>query len=87
MENITRQFWDMIRMPDTGIDRVNILVKYQQELLVFTSHKGRLIGDGDVDLTGVDGDGDENEAPLKVEDKNDLYNQKDQEMIHPKQED
>ena len=49
----------MILMPDTIIYRVNILVKYQQELLVFTDIKGWIIGDSDVDLTGVYGDGDE----------------------------
>ena len=48
-------------MPATVIDRVNLLVKYQQELLVFTDSKGIIIGDGDVGLTGVDGYGDENE--------------------------
>ena len=51
MENITRKFWDMILMRDTVIDRVNILGKYQQEILVSTDCKVRLIGDGDVDLT------------------------------------
>ena len=56
----------MIPMPEPVIDRVNILVKYQQELLVFTDHKGRLIVDSYVELTGVDVDGDENEAPLKL---------------------
>ena len=40
--------------------------KYQQELFVFTDYKGRLIGDGDVYFTGVDGDRYENEAPLKI---------------------
>ena len=48
----------MILMPFTVIDRVNISEKYQQEILVFTDRKGRLVGDGDVDLTGVDGYGD-----------------------------
>ena len=64
----------MILMPDAVIDRVNILGKYQQELLVFTDCNDWLIGDGDGDgdLTGVDGDGDENEAPLKIENENDL---------------
>ena len=50
----------MILIPDTVIDRVNILGKYQQELSVFTDHRGQIIVDGDVDLTGVDGDEDEN---------------------------
>ena len=62
-------------MPDMFIDQVNLLIKDQQELLVFTYCKGRIIGDGDVDLTGVDGDGGENEAPLKIENWNYLYYQ------------
>ena len=61
----------MILMPDTIIYRVNILVKDQQELLVFTDHKGRLIGDRDMNLTVVDVEGDKNEtslneAPVKI---------------------
>ena len=35
MKNITRQYWYIILMPDTVIDRVNLLRKYQKELLVF----------------------------------------------------
>ena len=69
MKNITRRSWYMIPMPDTVIDRVNLLGKYQQEQL-FTDHKVQIIGDGDVELTGVDGDGDENEAPIKIENNN-----------------
>ena len=56
-ENITRQYWYIISMIYTVIHQVNIPEKYQQEILVFTYHKGRLIGDGDVDLTGVEGMG------------------------------
>ena len=48
----------MIAMPDIVNFRFNVLGKYQQNLLVFTDRKGRLIVDGDVDLTGVDGYGD-----------------------------
>ena len=48
----------MIPMPYTIVDRVNILGKYQQELFLFTGCKGRLIVDGDVDITGVNGGGD-----------------------------
>ena len=83
MQKITRRSWDMILIPDTVIYRINILVKYKQELLVFTDWKGRLIGDGDVYLIGLDGDGDENEAPLKFGNENDLDYQKDQEEVHP----
>ena len=57
----------MILMLDTVIARVNLLGKHQQDLLIFTHRRGRLIGNGNVGLKGVDGDGDENEAPLKIE--------------------
>ena len=40
MKNITRIFWDMIQMPEIVIDRVNILGRDQQDILVFTDHKG-----------------------------------------------
>ena len=55
MKNITSQYWDIIPIPETVIDRVNILGKYQKKILVFTDRKGRLIVDGDVEITGVDG--------------------------------
>ena len=57
----------MILMLDTAISRVDLLGKHQQDILIFTHRRGRLIGDGNVGLKGVDGDGDENEAPLKIE--------------------
>ena len=50
-------------MPDTVIDWVNLLGKYQQQLSVFNDRKGQIIGDGDVELTGVDLD--ESEVSLK----------------------
>ena len=74
-------------MIDTVIDWVNLLGKDQQYLLVFTDSKGRLIRDSDVELTGVDMDGDENETPVKIENKNNLDYQEDQEEVHPEQED
>ena len=46
--------------------------------MIFTDPKGRIIGDGDVELTGVDGDGDENEAPLKIENKKNIDYQEEQ---------
>ena len=55
----------MIPMPDTFNGWVNILEKYQKELLVFTYRRGQLIVEGGVKLIGVDGDGDEKESPLK----------------------
>ena len=72
MKNITGRYWDMIPLPDIVIDRFNILGKYKQELLLFNDHKGRIIGYGYVNLTGMDGDGDENYSPLKIENENDL---------------
>ena len=56
----------MSLIPDKFIDLVNILGKYQKYLLVSTDHKGQLIGDDDGNITGVDGDGDENEAPINI---------------------
>ena len=66
MKNITRWSWDIIPIPDTVIDKINILGKHQQELLVFTDRKGGIFGDGDVNLTVVYRDGDRNEAPLNI---------------------
>ena len=66
MQNITRQSCDIILIPDTFIDQVKLLGKYQQEILVFTDWKYGLMGDGDVKITGVDGGGDENESSLKL---------------------
>ena len=66
VKNITRQSWDILPITDTVVDRVNILGKYQQSLLIFTDLSSRLTGDGDVELTEVDRDGYENEAPLKI---------------------
>ena len=57
MKNNTGRFWDMVTMPDTVIDRANILGKYQQEILVFTDRKFCLVGDGGIELTGVYGNG------------------------------
>ena len=82
MKNITRKSWYIIPMPDKFIYRLNILVKYKQEILVFTYNKGRLIGDGDFDITVVDGGGDENEVQLKIENDNDLAYQENQEDFH-----
>ena len=56
----------MVLILDTVIDRVNILVKYKQYLFVFTDRKGWLIGDGDVEITGVYGGGDLNDSALKL---------------------
>ena len=53
--------------------------------MVFTNCKGLIIIDGDVNLTSVDGDGDENKSPLKVENKNDIDYHEDQEEVHPNQ--
>ena len=52
--------------------------------MVSTNQRGQLIGDGDGNITGVDGDGDENEAPINIENENHLDYQ---EEFHPNQED
>ena len=57
--------------------------KYQQKLLVVTDCKVQIIGYGYVNLTGVDGNGDENKAPLKTESEHNLDYQEDQEEVHP----
>ena len=83
MKNITRRSWYIIPIPDTVIDWVNLLGKYQQYLLVFTYCKGRIIGDGDVKLTGVNRYGYENEAPLKNKNENYLDYQEYKQEVHP----
>ena len=55
----------MIPIPDTVIGHVNLLGKYPPDILVFAYFKGLLIGYGDIELTGVNGD--ENDAPLQIE--------------------
>ena len=70
MKKTTRRSWDMIPIIDKVIDRVNPILKCQESILVFTDHKVRLIGYGDVKLTEMDGYGDENEAPLNIENQN-----------------
>ena len=52
--------------------------------MLFTDQKGRRVGYGDVDPTGVDVGGDKDEAPLKNENENDLKYQEDQEEFHTK---
>ena len=56
IKKITRQFWDKILITDTFIDRVNLLGKYQPEILLFTDHKVQLIIYGGVEITLVDRD-------------------------------
>ena len=51
-KKIVRRSWDRLPMPDTVITRVNILGKGQPSQLTFKDRKGRPIGD--VELTGVD---------------------------------
>ena len=77
----------MIPIIDKVIDRVNPIWKCQESILVFTDHKVQIIGYGDVELTGMDGYGDENEAPLNIKNENNLDYQEDQEYFHPDQED
>jgi hypothetical protein len=67
-KKIVRISCDIIPMPQTVIDRVNLLGKDQPELFIFTDHKGQPIGDvedlhgaedlaedDDVELPGVPG--------------------------------
>ena len=77
-------------MSDTVIYWFNLLRKYQPELFVFTNRKVWPIGDSYVNHTGIDGgkdendrDGDENKAPRKIENQNDLKYQEDKEAFIP----
>ena len=67
MKNIIGRSWNMIPITDTVIDQFNILVRDHQQILLFNNRKGRLIRYSNIKITGVDGD--ENEAPLKIENK------------------
>ena len=66
MDNIKRRSWDKTPTPYTGIERFNILGEYNQAILVFTNSRVRLIVDGYVDLTVLNGYWDENESPLNI---------------------
>ena len=57
MGNINSKYWDMIPMPDTVIDWVNLLGKYQPEILVSSYLRVRLVFNCGVYLTLVDGGG------------------------------
>ena len=46
--------WDEIPIPQTVINRVNVLGKDQPEYFIFTNRKGRQIGESE--MTGVEGD-------------------------------
>ena len=56
----------MILIPATVIDRVDLLEKHKQYILVLNDHKDQNIGDSDAKLKIVDEDGDENEVALKL---------------------
>ena len=86
MKNITRQYLDMIQIPDTIINRIKLLGKYQPEILVSTNLKVLLLGDGHVKLKAVDGDENKNEAPLKMDNQNNLAYQEYKEQFHTYQE-
>ena len=55
--------------------------------MIFTDRNGWILGDSDFELTVVDEHWDENEAPLKIENENNIDYQKDHEEFHPNQED
>jgi hypothetical protein len=58
-KKIIRRSWDVIPMPDTVIARVNTLGSDQPKQLIFTDRHGRLIGNTDIDIPGVDFDEDD----------------------------
>ena len=57
--NITRQNWDVIPIPDVVIARVNSLGTGQPKKLIFTDHHDRIIGD--IKIPGVDSDADDDD--------------------------
>ena len=50
-QKITGYNWDEIPIPQTVINRFNVLEKDQPEHFIFTDRKGRQIGESDI--TGV----------------------------------
>jgi hypothetical protein len=52
--SLSRRTWDILPMPNSVIDRVNTLGKYQPELFIFTDCKGHPIGD--IEPLGPDDD-------------------------------
>ena len=59
---------DEIPIPQTMINRVNVLGKYQPEHFIFTDRKGRKIGESDI--TRVEGDQNRTPQILIEEDDN-----------------
>ena len=71
-KKITRYNWDEIPIPQTVINRVNILGNNQPELFIFTNRKVQKIGESDI--TGVEGD--QNGTPKTlIEEDDDLGEQ------------
>ena len=69
---ITRYNWDEIPIPQTAINRVNVLGKDQPEHFIFTDRKFWQIGESEI--TGVEGD--QNVKPqMMIEEDDDLYEQ------------
>jgi hypothetical protein len=62
-KKIVRRSWDIIPMPQTVIDRVNLLGKDQPELLIFTDRKGQPIGDVE-DIHGADDHAEDDDVEL-----------------------
>ena len=53
-QKVTRYNWDGIPIPQTVINRFNVLEKDQPEHFIFTDRKVRKIGESKI--TGVEGD-------------------------------
>jgi hypothetical protein len=56
--------WDVIPMPDLGIARVNELGSNQLAIMTFTDHHGRPVGD--LEISGVPPDGDDDEEQQEL---------------------
>ena len=71
-QKTTRYNWDEITIPQTFINQVNVIGKYQPENFIFTDRKGRKIGESKI--TGVEGD--QNRTPQTlIEEDDDLDEQ------------
>ena len=71
-QKITRYNWDEIPLPQTVINRFNVIGKDQPEHFIFTNRKGWQIVESDI--TGVEGD--QNVTPqILIEEDDDLGEQ------------
>jgi len=80
-KKITRRSWDLIPMPDTVIQRVNLIAKDQPEQLMFTDRSGRQIGD--VEIPGVDSGTTSSAPQTAIDDEEEEVVEADSEVLDP----